>query len=558
MGSVTSRVSQNASLAFVEHDPGNSEETWQLVFSAMTNGAGTATTVVDSQRASGSANTFNGRYWVRMTGGANKGLWKRIVDDNGTGTLTLEGAGFPAAPGTLTGYEIWKSPEPVVVVTSAASGLSFADTARDEADDFWNGYYIVALSGALRGEKSEITDFASASGTFTVGTAFSAAPSAGDVFALRQYVDAKSVNNGLSQAFNERPVHRLDGSRGDGSVGVKSGTFGFDAPALPAYKIGSTVVQPPLGGLIKACGFKLVNSNLATGSAMASGSTTTQIELDTGTWEDFSIGTVVNIRGEQAYITALADGAGSEDNMTISPALGVAPGVLTAMWRTINYRRNRRADDGDYGCVTIVHEVDGIRTTMTGCKGNLTISGDADLTFSFEFQVDHFIREYAPAAHYSGDAYDSYTPIQATERRCYFGATAVELGGISASLGNTVVPRKVQGGYGINGRAGFGHSAVNPGLTARKLMSTASGEELDHDERWFSRTSQDLMIFWGTKVLGGCALRIPVARLVAEPKPEDDEGLQVTPFVFEAMDAGTTTDPDGTVVKIPDFIISFS
>lgn len=564
MGSVTTRVTQNASLAFVEHHP-DKNDTWQLIFSSRTTGDGGAdgSTIVDGTRDSGAANTYNGRYWVRIKSGANNGAWKRVIlDETGNGTLKVEGGqdsdGFAAQVVSGVDYELWLSPEPVIVVDSSSGSTDVVDAVRDEPDDFWEGYYLVCISGARRGQKAEVTGFTSATGTFVVGTGFSGALTAGDVCLLRRYIDPISINDGTAHAFNPRPMNRLDGSKGDGSIGTKGGTFGFDVAALGVYRSGSRSERAILGGLLVACGFEEVFSGVDTGDAVSAQNSTTALDIATGGWENYELGCLLSAGGELAYITALTDGGGSDDTITVSPALGSAPDTAAQLPRSVNYQRSRRADDGEYGAVTIVKEVDGIRTTMTGCRGNLTISGENELMFGFEFQVDHYVREHAPCQVYIGDAYPTYEPIMASERRCYFGSTAVELGAISVTLNNEVSPKTVQGASGINGRAGFGHSSVNPGVTCRKLMSTTAGEEVDADERWFARTSHDVMLFWGNTMYGGCAVRMPVARLVAEPKPEDDNGAQVTPFVFEAMTAGTATDPDSAVTKLPDFSISFA
>ena len=561
MSSVAALASQNSSLAYVEHEPG-SADTWQLIYSSActSNGAADGTTVVDTTRDSGGANTYSGRYWVHITSGACKGAWRRIVDDDGAGTLTVEedkdDVGFQSQIVDTVTYELWKSPEPVIVVDSSSGATNIVDAVRDEADDFWIGYWVVMIHGNKKGQKAQVTDFVSSTGTFTVGSGFAASLSAGDVLVLRKYIDVSSISNGLSQEFNARPVNRLDGAKCDGSVGVKGGTFGFEMVALGVHQVSAgNVVRSVMGGLLVACGFKEVTSGSLGGEALIAGSTTTQLEVNAADWENFSIGALLSVEGEQAFITALTDD--TNDNITITPPLGVAPDFSAVIARSVNYRRNRRNSDGDYGAVTLVLEVDGVRTTMTGCKGNVTVSGESELMFSYEFSVDHWIREWCPSEEYQGDAYPTYAPIQATQRRCYFGSTAVELGGISASLNNTVAAKKVQGSTGINGRAGFAHSAVNPGLTCRKIQPVVAGSYNDADDRWYARTSHDLMVFWGTTVYGGCAIRMPVSRLVAEPKPEDDEGMQVTPFVFESMDAGTQSDPDSVVQKIPDFTISF-
>lgn len=559
------RQTQNQHVAICLEHPSYSIG-WQLVFSSQstTNGNANGSTLIDTTRDSGAANTYNGRWWVRCTSGSNKGIMKRVLDDDGAGTLTFEGTsdsdGFPNQVAGNVSYELWKSPEPVVLVDSSANGQSVLDGERDEPDDFWEGHWMVPLTGNRRGQKSRITGFVSSSGTFTLAPGFDGALAAGDVCVLRRYIDVTAIRNGLTNAFNPRPLNRLDGGKPDGSVGPKAGTFGFDARVVTGVDAGgSTILPPPLAPAIQACGFKEFRNNAATGDATESGSTTTGIEIGTGSWENFTIGGLVSVEGEMAFLTGQTDGGGAEDTLTVTPALGLAPDAAATMPATWCYRRNRRGADSDYFSCTIEYEVDGIRTIMTGCKGNLTISGEEELMMSFEFNVDHWVREkQVNCVDYLGDAYSTENPIQGYERRCYVGATAVDLGAISASLNNEVTPRKVQGAYGINGRAGFAHARCNPGVTARKLAVVESGEHLPADEEWFSRTTLDLMIFWGTSIQGGFALRIPVGKLVADPKLEDDDGAQAFPYVIEATDAGSTTDPDSTVVRVPDMVIGFA
>lgn len=74
------------------------------------------------------------------------------------------------------------------VDSATASTVVDADFADD--DDFWIGISLEFTSGDCKGEVREVSDFASASGTFTLdvtGDALPATPSAGDTFLLRGY-----------------------------------------------------------------------------------------------------------------------------------------------------------------------------------------------------------------------------------------------------------------------------------------------------------------------------------------------------------------------------------
>jgi hypothetical protein len=96
MSTVAARVWSQQILGYCPHTS-VSGETWQFIQAGTTtsNGASGGTTLIDTSGDSGGADTFNGRYWVEIVTGTNKGLWKRVVDDDGAGTLTLENNGYP-------------------------------------------------------------------------------------------------------------------------------------------------------------------------------------------------------------------------------------------------------------------------------------------------------------------------------------------------------------------------------------------------------------------------------------------------------------------------------
>lgn len=69
------------------------------------------------------------------------------------------------------------------VISDVAPIVTDFDTDLTEADDFWNGSFIVFTDGALQGQARKINDYANTNGNITV-TAFTAAPANGDPFVI--------------------------------------------------------------------------------------------------------------------------------------------------------------------------------------------------------------------------------------------------------------------------------------------------------------------------------------------------------------------------------------
>jgi hypothetical protein len=201
----------------------------ELIAKGITSADGDAggTTVVDTLGAAdGAADEHNGR-WLVITNGVCQGQWKRIVDDDGTGTLTLEGNGFSAQIVSNTMYAIVAACDAIIVVDASGAATDIVDAVRDEADDYWIGYWITPLTGARKGETRQVSDFTGGTGTFVVG-AFSGALAAGDVCLVRRFLEVANLNVAFAEPLMPRPSGRVDLSRGDGTVGARSGTVSFD------------------------------------------------------------------------------------------------------------------------------------------------------------------------------------------------------------------------------------------------------------------------------------------------------------------------------------------
>lgn len=66
------------------------------------------------------------------------------------------------------------------VVSDAGNTATTFDTGLTGADDVYNDRLLVFTTGALAGQVRKVTDFVAATDFITVGTAFTATPSAGD------------------------------------------------------------------------------------------------------------------------------------------------------------------------------------------------------------------------------------------------------------------------------------------------------------------------------------------------------------------------------------------
>lgn len=546
-------VHSQQQVAYCPHTS-TSGEVWQLVRrgACTSAGASNGTTLIDTGLTVG-ADTYTGRYWIEILSGACKGQWKRIVDDNGTGTLTLENNGFSAQIASAVEFNLWFSPDPVVVVDSSGGATNVVDAVRAEADDFWNGYWLVVISGTRRGQKAQVTDFTSSTGTFVVGTGLAGALSAGDVCVLRKFIEAE-VTLGVQQEYVARQFNRINFSRGGGIPGARSGTIGLKTHVRPSGSLAATGVKankPECSGLFQAAG---MTETVNTSATVGAGSTTTAVKINTASWENFTIGGLVMYDGNAAFIESMEDGGVGVDTLNVNPPLPAAPASSDTIYASTMYALDTAA--AQYGALVEI-EIDGVRHTLTGCKGNVSMESGAVPMFNWQLSVDHWIREReASPLTNATSAYSTVAPVLEKDLVAYLDTTATNIGGLTATPGAAVAPRKVQGSTGINGRTSFQTITYAPGGTFRELIS-ASGDALSQDQYFADQTSRKLSVVFGSHG-SAFAVRVPAMRLVETPTPVDEGGLSAAPSVFEAHDAGTATDGASDVQKMPDFSLHFT
>lgn len=552
MSSLTAVVWNENQAAYCPHTD-VSGEAWQLVKTgtATSNGASDGTTLVDTNGDSGGADTYSGRYAVLMLSGDNEGQIKRVVDDNGSGTLTFENSGFESQVDSGDEYAIYLTPDPVVVVDSSSGETNMVDAVRaDEVDDFWIDYYACPITGTHRGKIAKVTDFVKSTGTFTLESSFGSALSAGDVVLLRRFIET-SVQPSLQQPYFPRPGSRVNNAEGDGVVGPKAGSVTFSTWWYPSGSLaasGSKANASVLSGLFQSCGYV---EQTDTSSTVSTGSTTSAVKIATGSWENHTVGGAVIWNGEMRAISSLEDGSGNEDTVNVTPAFSGTPQSSDVLYATRMYRKSL---DSDELGVLIEWEIGGIRTTMTGCKGNVALTAGEPPTLNWNLQVDMYWEEREAAPYNAAAAYTTADPAQEQDRIAWVGSSKASIGGFTASLNAEVQAKDVQGSLGINGRAGYQFTQLSKAGGSFRQLEDSSDADTPVLNRWRKRTDMDVLVVMGTHGRS-VGVRMPKAHLIERPVPNNYNNMMARMNVMKADDAGTATDGAGTIQKVPDFAL---
>lgn len=525
---------------------------------ATSNGASDGSTVIDTNSDSGTANTYVGNYWIRMTTGTCEGERQRIVEDTGAGTYTLEEP-FSAQIDSGDRFELWSSPESVAVCASSnLATTTFEDQGRNEADDTWVDYYAYVLHSATinLGLWRKVTDFVLSTNVFTTD-AFPTAHLEGDVILLVKAIDIEATTPGLAQAFHPRPGQRDNFSKGKGTVGARSGTFAFNSDVYSSESLAGNGVKAKAGvlsGLFPACGF---DETVDTTSTIIAGSSTTAINV-TDQQENHTIGGFVLINGQVRVVTDKEDNAGT-DVVTVAPPLQVAPANGDLMYALRSYRRS---PSGDIPSVTLYLDIDNIRHVMTGCKGSVSFTDGAPPQLAWSFNIDEWIRQIITAPTAGQAVYTTSSAVLSDNMRFYLDTTATSVAGLTCALNPTIVPRDVRGAHGINGRNGFQMTGSDPGGSFRELIAS-DATALIAENRFLRGTSTAL-----TAILGGgtqwFAIRAPAAVVEELPQTSNENGMAGAPQVWRAKDAGSVAwdsdngGNDDTVTKMPDLVWGLS
>lgn len=550
-----SRLTQNSILAY---SPEQDDPIQPIGFGTATSNGGDNTTIIDVDGIgnSGAADTYNGRYFVRMLSGTYKGLQARIVDDDGAGTLTLEDTGFPGEISSGDEYQIFKSSEPIITCTAAGTSTTTVDSVRDEADDYWNGYAIEPINGSASGEVKLVTDFDNGTTTFTTA-AFSAAIGDNNVAYLRRYLDpAANVSISPTQEIVTRGVPRSNFSRGAGIPAARGATISFDIKLKGSGSLaatGNAATHSELHGLMQACGYsEVIGTSLTVDDLSAS---TTSIDITTATHENVDIGQAIMHQGNVAYVTAKTDGGVSPDTLTVSPPLPVIPNNGDTLYACRMYKPDT---DATQKGVTIYYERDGVRYTLFGCKGNVEFvpGGNTEILAKFSLTAVHFVKEEkdTTAADALHGMYSTSQPILGSELTCHLDTARNDISDVSVTAGVTASMKNVAGKYGINGVSELQVTNIVPMIRFSQLMDDSDTPAMTAESLFQTQTAKAVSLVYGSH--GNCvAFRAPTARVVELPTEQDQDGLLSVPYAFDPQDAGTADDPTDGTVKVPDISV---
>jgi hypothetical protein len=220
-----------AGTGFEEDGSGATIYNTLIAVEGATDGAGTTSTIVDSNRTEG-ADYWNGNLVVMLAGSA-AGEVRTIVDDDGAGTLTVEPL-LGAASGNTNAYiilnqksadwivgdnnannaydssavvvnsdgSILERLEHILVALGGTTGTTDGggttttaiDSTRTEANDYWNGGLFTCIDGTNAGLTRPISDFDAGTDTLTFEPAFPNAVDSGvEYIILARYDVARLV-----------------------------------------------------------------------------------------------------------------------------------------------------------------------------------------------------------------------------------------------------------------------------------------------------------------------------------------------------------------------------
>ncbi len=122
-------------------------------------------------------------------------------------------------------------------VTGTATGgttSTVVDTARTEADDYWNNCWLYVSSTtdgkAPQDEESLVADFVAATDTLTLNSPLSVAVGAGDTYELRRFFSAGTIHSAINLAL-EDAQYQLRQEEEDSTLVIEEDIYDYTLPS---------------------------------------------------------------------------------------------------------------------------------------------------------------------------------------------------------------------------------------------------------------------------------------------------------------------------------------
>jgi hypothetical protein len=546
-------------------------------------GTATSTTVVSAALIGSAATNYVGCL-IHALNGQQKGQ-RRVALAFNAGTDTLTVAAWDGTAYDVTDFELWVIPTPFVVASGAGTAgnpgppvvpsVSAADVSGRPgraSTENWSGtgqpsrYCLLGLSGANVGRIALITGWAANNFTLEAFGAW-AAGATGDLYVpvklLLQHGGEMALGD-MTQLHLDREFVKGHQEQYEGTMGPRTGaiSFALEVQGPTGVSSGATLATRATEAGDVLDSMMTENRDGATAISGA-GSTTTAITVTTatGTQADgrVRIGSAVLVDGEVAFVTAMVDGAGSADTMTVTPALGAAPVAGRAVQGGV--------------CYTPLYPETGHRThgfwllkggslwrRLYGAMPNIKLEGMLDE------EIPRWMMEWKADGHYShgAGAVDFGAFLYATERfplgtrrvprpgrasLVKLNGTSIGARAFTLDLGYTIESKGVV--TGLDKTEGM---FVNKRLTKGTLSVWV--ESNANIERFERGAKMELVVQSGSTQGETLAVWMPKVQWTGAPVAKESGGL-VHEIPFKVLESEITgNDGSGTIRRIADITIS--
>lgn len=392
----------------------------------------TTTTIVDA-----SITTSHVGCYVVPDNGQAQLQTRQIKSVSGT-TATVDTAWNTTA--SISSIRVW-TPADVPVrttttgsTTTVVSGTGVHASIGNEPNDYWNdkGYHLLGVGGDNAGKAANVTDFATATGTFTVADTLTSTV-AGELFHLRRMILPETYTITVNRNTLDRPlVGFADPAPNAVLTGVASANFEMAIRPLSASAgDGTQAVRPvELSDMLTS----IFTEDRDTGSTVTSAASES---LVVGSGSNYSIGGFVRVNtGEAAQIRDISSNTLTLGTNHITHGNVEASSVAYASaW----YKRK----DSDFRTMTVDYYRGGLfRQVMHGCLPSVTLNISRDniprLVFDYQAAEVHEYTRTRPVlkgATLPIDFLDSGIPRDAKASRCLLASTNVLMSDLTIDLG---------------------------------------------------------------------------------------------------------------------------
>lgn len=499
---------------------------------ALTPSTMTTTTIVDASVAA----AIVGCYVIPEDGSA-RGQVRQIKSISGT-TATIDAAWTSTA--SVTSIRVFMPADVPVRVTTGSGTTTVTSSVHgsitNEPDDYWNTSYMLhGYGGTNAGKATNVSDFATSGGVFTVGDTLSST-AVGDLFMLRAMLRPEGQP---SVEVNPNFLERNLASYSDADVQVpltRAGSASFELPIRGlSTSAGSATqaVRPTEAGPLLRSIFTETRDTGALVHANAPGTAPSLVLASGGS--GFSVGGfVLASTGEVGQIRSISSNTltlGTSHVTTGNVAAGSV--AYASCW----YKRK----DTDFRTITIDFFRGGLfRQVMHGCMPTLSLNVSRDNVARMAFAYtagDAFeytlTRPIAKSATLPIDILDTSVPNDAKGSRCLLNGVNVLISDLAIDFGFTPVARPSL--VGSNQMDGYTMALKPVGLTFTILADeddrTSFEDIVDLVNR---RATVDFLYQKGSAATETFALCVPALQM-APAKQSFRDGMGVYEVTGKAV-----------------------